>query len=87
MFAPGYSDRGTLQRFFNDDLQEDATIMQTEDDRLTLCCEQTQLHLCDVAAAMIDENFRYAEVASRLHTRVDVHWAPLRPAAKEEANA
>ncbi len=85
VFAPGYSDHGTLRWFFNDELQENATIVQTEDDRLTLYCEQTQLHLCDVAASVIDENFRYVEVASRLHTRIDVHWAPLRPAQKEES--
>jgi hypothetical protein len=86
VFAPSYSDRGTLGWFFNEDLQEDATIVQTEDDRLMLYCEQAQLHLFDVAASMIDENFHYADVASRLHTRIDVQWAPLRPTpCNEEA--
>jgi hypothetical protein len=51
---------------------------------LTLYFERAQLNLTNVAAAMVDENFRYAEMAARLHTRVDVAWATLRPAKPEE---
>ena len=85
VFAPGYSDRDDAEWFFNEDLQEDATIVQTEDDRLALYCEQSQLHLSEVAAAVIDEHPATWKSASRLHTRIDVQWAPLRPALKEEA--
>jgi hypothetical protein len=83
VFAPSYADRGVLGRFFSEDLQEEATVAQTEDDRLTLFCERAQLRLHEVAASLIDEDFHFAEVAARLHTRIDVHWTPLpRPSEK-----
>lgn len=85
VFAPSYADTGSLAHFFQSELQEDATIVRTEDDRLTIYCEGTSAHLTEAAAALIEDNFHYAEVASRLHTRIDVAWASLRPAAKSEA--
>jgi hypothetical protein len=30
-----------------------------------------------VAAAVLDQRFQNVEVASRLHTRIDVQWASL----------
>lgn len=84
VFAPGYADAGAMAQFFRNELQEDATILRTEDDRLTIYCETGTIHLSDAAAALIDDNFHYAEVASRLHTRMDVAWTALRTAARSE---
>ncbi len=44
---------------------------------LVLCWEVEQLPLSSVAASLIDCRVDYAQVASRLHTRIDVRWAPL----------
>jgi hypothetical protein len=42
-----------------------------------LCYEAEQLSLRHVAAAVLDNRSQYVELASRLHTRVDVTWLPL----------
>jgi hypothetical protein len=35
------------------------------------------MSLRDVAASLMEHRRGYAEMAARLHTRVDVTWAPL----------
>jgi hypothetical protein len=35
------------------------------------------LPLRHVAAAVLDQRFQNVEVATRLHTRIDVPWSPL----------
>jgi hypothetical protein len=78
VFVPSYADPEALRRFFVDELQEAASIVQTVDERLTLCFEREQMTVRDIAASLIENKPGYAETASRLHTRVDVQWSPLR---------
>ena len=52
--------------------------MSTIDPQLTVCIEREQISLRDVAATLVAGRSKFAELASRLHTRVDVSWAPLR---------
>lgn len=39
-----------------------------------LCCEMERVPLDNIAAALINGRREYAELASRLHTRIDVKW-------------
>ena len=78
VFAPSYADCDILSSCFNGDLQQAANVLSTEDDRLTLCYERSQISLAKTAAALIDDNPQYAEIAARLQTRTDLQWAPLK---------
>jgi serine/threonine protein kinase len=82
VFAPAYADSAALGSSFNGDLKEDANVVLTDDERLALCYERGQIDLAKAAAALIDENGQYAEVASRLQTRSDLQWIPLKLSAK-----
>ncbi len=78
VFAPEYADTAALSRLFADDLQAAATVVSTAEPQLTVCVEREQISLRDVAATLIAGRTKLVELASRLHTRVDVSWAPLR---------
>ena len=75
VFAPGYADTAALRRLFAEDLQEAATVISTADPNLTICIEREQISLRDVAATLVGGRTKFVELASRLHTRVDVSWA------------
>jgi hypothetical protein len=53
------------------------TVVADENSDMLLCCELERLPLDRVAAAVLDGRFHNLEVASRLHTRIDVQWQPL----------
>ncbi len=78
VFAPSYADTTALGRFFADDLQEPATVVKTDDQRMTICVEREQLTIRDIAASLVDGRPRYLELASRLQARIDVSWSQLR---------
>ena len=78
VFAPNYADTASLRRFFADDLQEPATVVNTADSRLTICVEREQLTIRDIASSLVDGHPKYQELATRLQTRVDVPWSVLR---------
>jgi hypothetical protein len=44
---------------------------------VALCCEVQQLPLAGAAAALIENHPELADVAGRVHTRLDVEWAKL----------
>ena len=47
------------------------------DPNLTLCCETERMPLPQVAAGLVDYQDSVLDIAARLHTRMDVSWAPL----------
>lgn len=61
-----------------------SNLVLTKDAGLTVINETEQISLAQLAAALTEYRSEYADVARRLHTRVDVEWTPLpdvRPAA------
>jgi hypothetical protein len=78
VFAPPSADRSVLARFFAEDLDQPATVVGSEDERLTICIERDQLRIRDVAATLLGTKIKTLELAARLHTRSDVQWTPLR---------
>jgi len=56
---------------------EPPTVVADKENEVLLCYEMEQLPLRRVAAAVLDQRFQNVEVASRLHTRVDVSWPAL----------
>lgn len=53
-----------------------STLVDTETDA-TVCCEMERLSIRRAAAELIDRRADYADLASRLHTRIDVQWPRL----------
>jgi len=58
-------------------LHETPSVVHDCDGDLVLCYEAERLSLAAVAAGLIDHRRDYADVAARLHTRIDVAWSPL----------
>jgi hypothetical protein len=58
-------------------LDPPATVAASNDADLVFCYEQQDLSLAHVAARLIDGRGDIIQIASRLHTRVDVPWSQL----------
>ena len=56
---------------------DEPTVVSVEDGDMTLCYEAEQISLESVASKLIDNRPDYAQMASRLHTRVDVNWSSI----------
>jgi hypothetical protein len=67
----------TLRSAVEKECQQIATLVPSADGDVVFCYEAESLPLEQVAAELIDHRPDYAEVASRLHTRVDVPWTSL----------
>jgi hypothetical protein len=74
-----YEDRtGKLQSYIRlAGPAEPLTIVADTEGDVLLCCEMAMLPLRRVATALLDGRFHNVEVASRLHTRINVNWSPL----------
>lgn len=57
--------------------REQPTVVVDSDGDIVLCQEAEQLSLRAVAAYLADQRDQVSQLASRLHTRVDVNWTPL----------
>ncbi len=66
-----------LQDRIKSNLESLPTVTRDSDNDLVLCYETEQLPLHRVANALIDYRPDYMQLASRLHTRIDVNWTPL----------
>jgi hypothetical protein len=53
------------------------SLLTAPSDGVLLCYELQELALRHVAAALLEGRLPYVELASRLHTRIDVPWATL----------
>ncbi len=61
-----------------------SNLVLTDDAGLALIDETEQVSLVQLAAAIAEYRSEYGDMASRLHTRVDIEWTPMpdvRPAA------
>ncbi len=56
---------------------ENPTLAFDSDFDMVLCWEMGEMPISRVALTLIEYRVDYAQVASRLHTRVDVSWSPL----------
>ncbi len=74
---PEGSATGTLQTALSQFAGPAATLVADKDVDLILCYEQQELSLVHVAARLIEGRNDYAQIASRLHTRIDVTWTEL----------
>ena len=66
-----------LLQQLGDKLAQPPTVIAGPEDSVLLCYDVEGLPLRRVAAAVLDRRFPNAELASRLHTRIDVPWSPL----------
>lgn len=53
---------------------DDVTAVACPGSDMLLCCEMERIPLDSIAASLIGGRREYAELASRLHTRIDVDW-------------
>ena len=58
-------------------VQQRPTVIANAEDDVLLCCEMEQLSLRRMARAVLGGRYQNVEIASRLHTRIDVPWSPL----------
>jgi hypothetical protein len=66
-----------LIRRIHEETPTPPTVVADKENEVLLCYEMEQLPLRRVAAAVLDQRFQNVEVASRLHTRIDVQWGNL----------
>ena len=77
LVAPGDLPSTELVKQLSEEVSEPPTVVADKENEVLLCYEMEQLPLRRVAAAVLDRRFKNVEVASRLHTRIDVTWSPL----------
>ncbi len=77
LVAPGDVPSAELVKQLSEEVSEPPTVVVDKENEVLLCYEMEQLPLRRVAAAVLDHRFKNVEVASRLHTRIDVPWSDL----------
>jgi eukaryotic-like serine/threonine-protein kinase len=77
LLAPATISPTRLIGQLGDAIVEPPTTVPDPENEVLLCYELGQLSLQRVAAAVLDHRFQNVEIASRLHTRIDVPWSPL----------
>ena len=77
LVAPETVSPAPLVERLRHDAQSTPTVVANAEEDVLLCYEVEQLPLRHVAAAVLDRRFQNVEVATRLHTRIDVPWSPL----------
>ncbi len=66
-----------LAKNIGDEIKANPTVLADPDNDVFICYEVEDQPLRRVAAAILDQRYHAVEVASRLHTRMDVPWTPL----------
>ena len=77
LLIPADLSSAELIRRVRDEVAASPTVVADKENEVLLCYEMEQLPLPRVAAAVLDQRFQNVEVASRLHTRIDVQWSNL----------
>jgi hypothetical protein len=77
LLTPNDSPSAELMKRISDEVPTPPTVVADKENEMLLCYEMEQLPLGRVAAAVLDQRFQNVEVASRLHTRIDVRWSAL----------
>ncbi len=78
LVCPEGSDATTVRELAGMNAIEPPSVVFDRDGDLVLCNEVEQASLTSVAAHLIDHRSDYAEIAARLHSRVDVNWSAMR---------
>jgi hypothetical protein len=66
-----------IRSFVEQETANRCSMAYDSDNEIVICHEVEGMPYENVAAHLIGNRRRYAELASRLHTRVDVDWTPL----------
>jgi len=66
-----------LKEILHSEMHEQASLTPGSAGDVVLCYEVEQVSLEVAAVTLVEENSEYAQIAARLHTRVDVAWRPL----------
>ena len=77
LVAPEYFSSAQLVEQLGDEVEVEPTVVVSTEEDVLLCYEAEQVSLSRVAAAVLARRFQNVEVASRLHTRIDVIWSPF----------
>ncbi|MFV2067721.1 MAG: hypothetical protein ACC645_12175, partial [Pirellulales bacterium] len=77
MVAPPCTDADALSRSVFEATQENCSLVRDDNMDVVACYEVQQLTHDRVIAHLTGCRPRYAELAARMHTRVDVAWTPL----------
>jgi hypothetical protein len=77
LVAPAGLSPAQLAEQLGPQVSQPPTVVADDQSDMLLCCEMERLPLQRLAAAVLDGRFHSLEVASRLHTRIDVSWLPL----------
>jgi len=74
MVVPDQSDVEPMKRGIEQATGDGVTAIAYPGSSELLCCEMERIPLDNIAAFLINGRREYAELASRLHTRIDVEW-------------
>ena len=74
MVAGDQSDLASMKRGIEQATGDSVTALACPGSDTLLCCEMERVPLDNIAASLIGGRREYAELASRLHTRIDVKW-------------
>jgi len=77
LVCPEGSGRGSLDRIVEQATGVTPSVVFDADVSLVLCWETQEIALPRAAAALVADRPDCARIATRLHTRVDVHWTPM----------
>ena len=75
--CPAGSAEPLVREAFVEQLNETPSVVYDSDGDLVLCYEAERISVANAAANLIDNRSDFAEVASRLHARIDVAWSEL----------
>jgi hypothetical protein len=77
LLTPNDLTSAELVKRISEEVATSPTVVADKQNEVVMCYEVEQLPLRRVAAAVLDQRFQNVEVASRLQTRIDVHWSAL----------
>ena len=80
LVCPNAADDASVEQALQTCAAELPSLVRDSDGDLILCREIENLSFSAAAARLIDYRADYAQIAARLHTRVDVQWSRLPPA-------
>lgn len=75
IMLPQSTDESVKPRFHGEEGQPAVTLLTDSDSDVVACFEAQEVSVANVAADLTADSTRYAEVARRLHTRIDVNWS------------
>ena len=74
LIVPNDASATAVRQSLATDLEQSATIVHSAEGDFIACQEAELLEVRKVAAQLINNRRDFAEIAQRLHTRIDIHW-------------